>query len=269
MEDLGYHDALALLDWQIELGADEAILDTPVDRFALEPAPVAAPVPARAGMPAQTDTAPSGPVADAPPAVDAVLMARTAAEAATDLPGLRAAIEAFGLCPLSLTARNFVFADGPPDAHVMIVVDAPALDEDRQGIPVAGQAAALLDHMLAAIGLSKTADDPAKSVYIAPMLPWRPPQDRDPTQDEIAMLAPFMRRHIDLVAPRLLVLMGNHPCQGLLDRKGISRLRGNWTQVMDRPAIAMFHPADLLRKPHEKARAWDDLLSLQAKIRTL
>ena len=259
MEDLGYHDALAMLDWQIDLGADEAILDTPVDRFVLEPVALAAPERA----------APPVALPEAAPAVDAVAAARDAANGATDLPGLRAAMEAFGHCPLSQTARSFVFADGLPSARVMIVVDAPALDEDRQGMPVAGQAVQLLDRMLAAIGLSRGADDPAHAVYITPMLPWRPPQDRAPVPDEIAMLAPFLRRHIELAAPRVLVLMGNHPCQGLLDRKGINRLRGDWTEVMGRPALPMIHPADLLRKPQEKARAWDDLLSLQARTRTL
>ena len=83
------------------------------------------------------------------------------------------------------------------------------------------------------------------------------------------MLGPFVRRHIELAAPEILVLMGNHACQGLMGRSGITRLRGQWGDVMGRPAIPMFHPAYLLRKPPEKAKAWEDLLSLKAKLRTI
>ena len=269
MDDMGYHEALALLDWQIELGADEAILDAPVDRFALEDAapvvPVAAPAAARPAQP------PARPVEATPKAdaVDAVSVARDAAAAARDLPSLRAAMEAFAHCPLSQTATRFVFADGDPAARVMIVGEAPGRDEDRQGKPFVGKAGQLLDRMLAAIGLDRAATDPAQGVYITNMLPWRPPQNRDPSPEELAMLGPFVRRHIELADPDILVLMGNHACHGLTGKMGITRLRGQWTEVMDRPAIPMFHPAYLLRKPHDKAKAWEDLLSLKARLRKI
>jgi len=263
--DLSHHDALAMLDWQIELGADEATLDASVDRFALdEVTPTAAVAP----------RAPKAPVAErvanaAPTAVDATEVARHAAAGAMDLPGLRAAMEGFGLCPLSQTATQLVFADGLPAARVMIVGEAPGREEDQQGRPFVGRAGQLLDRMLAAIGLDRAAADPAQAVYITNMLPWRPPQNRDPSPEELSMLGPFVRRHIELAAPDILVLMGNHACQGLMGRKGITRLRGGWAEVMGRPAIPMFHPAYLLRKPHEKAKAWEDLLSLKAKLRTI
>lgn len=268
MDELGYHDALAMLDWQIELGADEAILDAPVDRFALEvqPTPAASPARAPAGAPAP---APAAVIADAPPAQDATEVARAAAAAAHDLPALRAAMEAFPHCPLRETARQLVFADGTPEARVMIVGEAPGRDEDIAGKPFVGRAGQLLDRMLAAIGLSRGAEDAAHAVYITNMLPWRPPQNRDPTPEELAMLGPFIRRHIELADPDILVLMGNWACQGLMGKRGITRLRGGWAEVMDRPALPMFHPAYLLRKPHDKARAWEDLLSLQARLRTL
>ena len=267
MDDLGYHDALAMLDWQIELGADEAILDAPVDRFALEEAQAApAPSPPRAATPAPSRvTAPPA----GPEPVDATDVARHAAAAAMDLPSLKAAMEAFGLCPLSQTATRLVFAAGNPAARVMIVGEAPGREEDQQGIPFVGRAGQLLDRMLAAIGLDRASDDPATAVYITNMLPWRPPQNRDPSPEELSMLGPFVRRHIELADPDILVLMGNHACQGLMGRKGITRLRGDWAEVMGRPAIPMFHPAYLLRKPHDKAKAWDDLLSLKAKLRTI
>jgi uracil-DNA glycosylase len=265
MDDLGYHDALAMLDWQIELGADEAILDSPVDRFALEEAQ-AAPVPAPVARPA---TPAAAAPAVAAPAVDATELARHSAASATDLPSLRAAMEGFGHCPLSQTATQLVFADGNPAARVMIVGEAPGREEDQQGRPFVGRAGQLLDRMLSAIGLDRASDDPANAVYITNMLPWRPPQNRDPSPEELSMLGPFVRRHIELADPDILVLMGNHACQGLTGRMGITRLRGQWTEVMGRPAIPMFHPAYLLRKPPEKAKAWADLLSLKARLRDL
>jgi DNA polymerase len=257
MDDLSYHDALAMLDWQIELGADEAILDAPVDRFALAdaPPPVAAPP-----APVALSDAPAAPV------VDAVAQAENAAAAALDLAALKAAIEGFGLCPLSQTATRLVFADGLPGARVMIVTDTPRREEDQQGKPLVGAEGRLFDRMLAAIGLSRSADDPANGVYVAPILPWRPPQDRPSTPEEMAMMAPFLRRHIELAGPDLLVLMGNHACQGLLGRTGITRLRGQWADVMGRPALAMVHPEHLLRKPADKALAWADLLSVKARL---
>jgi len=121
--------------------------------------------------------------------------------------------------------------------------------------------------MLAAIGLSRTSDQPETSVYITNMLPWRPPQNRDPTPEEIAMLQPFVRRHVELADPEVLILMGNWACFGLLGKRGITRLRGTWEDVLGRPALPMFHPAFLLRQPSEKAKAWADLLSLKAKLR--
>lgn len=269
MDELGYHDALALLDWQIELGADEAILDEALDRFALDEAPpVTAPAAARPAPAAPVPT-PAPQPSPASPGIDPVAVARQAAATAHDLPALRAAMEGYGLCPLSQIATQLVFADGNPAARVMIVGEAPGREEDQQGVPFVGRAGQLLDRMLAAIGLDRASDDPARAVYITNMLPWRPPQNRTPEPDELAMMAPFVERHIELADPDILILMGNAACQGMLGRQGITRLRGQWTQVMDRPAIPMFHPAYLLRKPHDKARAWEDLLSLKARLRMI
>jgi DNA polymerase len=149
----------------------------------------------------------------------------------------------------------------------MIVGEAPGRDEDIQGKPFVGRAGQLLDAMLAAIGLSRTSDDAETSVYITNMLPWRPPQNRDPTPEEIAMLQPFVRRHVEIADPQVLVLMGNWACFGLLGKRGITRLRGSWEEALGRPALPMFHPAFLLRQPSEKAKAWADLLALKAKLR--
>jgi DNA polymerase len=266
MENLEYHEALALLEWQIELGADEAIADAPVDRFAVvEPAKPVSAAPARAADPADARAAPPMPA----PAVDATEIASVAAAAAADLMTLKAAMESFEHCALKDTARSLVFADGAPAARVMVIGEAPGREEDQQGRPFVGRAGQMLDRMFAAIGLARDADDPATALYITNMVPWRPPQNREPAPEELSMLGPFMRRHIELADPDILVLMGNSACQGLIGRKGITRLRGEWVEIMGRPAIPMFHPAYLLRKPQEKAKAWADLLSLQARLRTM
>jgi DNA polymerase len=121
--------------------------------------------------------------------------------------------------------------------------------------------------MFEAIGMGRAHPDADSALYITNVLPWRPPENRDPAPDEIAMMLPFLQRHVELAGPDLLVLMGNHSCQALLGRKGITRLRGHWTEALGRPALPMFHPAYLLRNPHAKREAWHDLLMLQARLR--
>ena len=143
----------------------------------------------------------------------------------------------------------------------MIVGEAPGRDEDREGRPFVGRAGQLLDRMLSAIGMSRERD-----VYITNVLPWRPPQNRDPKPEEIAMMQPFLSRHIDLAAPKLLIVVGNISCQALLGRRGITRLRGNWQHVQGFPAMPMCHPAYLLRNPAAKREAWADLLEIRARL---
>lgn len=251
--------ALALLAWQIELGATEAIGDAPVDRYSLA---VETPRPAQA---AAAPAAPSAPATHVPRA-DPVAVAGAAARAAGSLADLAAALAAFEHCELKRGARSLVFADGNPAARVMILGEAPGREEDAQGKPFVGRAGQLLDRMLAAIGLSRAAEDPARAVYITNVLPWRPPRNRDPTPPEIAMLLPFVARHVELAAPEVVVPMGNTSCQAALGRRGIGRLRGTWTQAWGRPALPMFHPAGLLRNPHNKRFAWADLLALRARL---
>ncbi len=257
---LDFHTAKALLRWQVEMGATEAIQDVPVNRYDL---PDDAPV-------VQT-RAPAAVAKPAPPPVpdpvDHAAQARAMAGAAQDLAALQAALEAFEGCELKKGARTTVFADGNPAARVMIVGEAPGRDEDLQGKPFVGRAGQLLDKMLAAIDLSRNAGDAQGAVYITNVLPWRPPQNREPTPEEMAMLLPFVQRHIELASPEILILMGNISCQALLGRRGITRLRGQWAQVLNRPALPMFHPAYLLRTPSAKREAWADLLALQARLR--
>lgn len=246
---LDYWSARALLEWQVELGASEAFCDAPVDRYALEdPTPAAKPGAAAAPPPK-------------PKEVDPVDEARKAARAADSLPTLRAALEAFSHCELKRGARNLVFSDGQAGARVMIIGEAPDRDEDRQGTPFAGQAGGLLDRMLEAIDLSRS-----ENVYLTNVLPWRPPQGRDPLPAEIAMMQPFLERHVALAEPEILILMGNVACQAALGKRGISRLRGKWGQVWGKSALPMLPPEALLRQPQHKRMAWADLLELKARL---
>jgi DNA polymerase len=250
--------ARALLEWQMELGADEAILDAPVDRYALaDAAPEAAP-PRR--------PAPGVPPPMPMPAADPAEVARMLAAQAGSLESLASVMASFDLCELKRGARNFVFADGDPRARVMIVGEAPGREEDMEGRPFVGPAGQLLDRMLDAIGLSRGHPAAESAVYITNVLPWRPPANRTPDASEIAMFLPFLERHIALAQPDILVLMGNTPLRALLGREGITRIRGQWQEVLGRPAIPMFHPAFLLRQPEAKREAWADLLSLKARL---
>ena len=250
---LDQETARALLDWQVELGVTEAVGDAPVDRYALAEA---APVRAMAA-----------PAAPAVTAADPVAVAEGLAGAAVTLEELAEAQAAYDLCDLKKGARNFVFADGNPQARVMVIGEAPGRDEDLEGKPFVGRAGQLLDRMLSAIGLARTAQHRDEAVYITNVLPWRPPGNRDPEPGEIAMMLPFLRRHVELAAPDLLVLMGNTPCAAVLGTRGILRLRGNWTSGFGLQVLPMTHPAYLLRNPAAKREAWADLLSLKARLR--
>jgi DNA polymerase len=257
------HAALAALAWQLEAGVTDAVCDDPVDRFAAaEEAAKAAEAAAPTGvqMP-QKRAAPPPKIAEKDPVVEA----QEAANACHDLASLRSAMERFDLCHLKRGAKQLVFCDGHPSARVMILGEAPGRDEDREGRPFVGRAGQLLDRMLAAIGLDRQVEG-ADGCYITNVLPWRPPQNRDPNTQEIAMMMPFVQRHVQLAAPDVIVLMGNISCQAALGKRGITRLRGQFTQAFDRPALPMFHPAFLLRNPAAKREAWTDLLTLRAHL---
>ncbi len=250
---MGFWEMKAALEWQVALGADEAIADAPIDRYAVEVAPKkkAAAVP--------------GPIVE--DKIDAVAVAAEAARAADSLDALQAAMAAFELCDLKRGAKQLVFSDGLPGARVMIIGEAPGRDEDIQGKPFVGRAGQLLDLMFSHIGLARTAPETSAALYITNVLPWRPPQNRDPKPEEIAMMLPFVSRHVALADPDVIVAMGNHACQALMGRQGITRLRGKWAETLGTPVLPMFHPAYLLRNPAAKREAWADLLSLKGRLR--
>jgi DNA polymerase len=270
--------ALDLLAFYVESGVDIAIGDAPVDRLA-EPAlapPIAAPAPA--GAPAErparsqstirttlppklSEIAKPAPVA--PPSPDAAAMAaREAARRAQTLDELRAIMNSFEGCGLRATAKQLVFADGNPAARIMFVGEAPGRDEDLAGLPFVGRSGKLLDLMLKAIGLDRS------GAYIANIIPWRPPGNRDPSVQETQICLPFIQRQIELVSPDVLVCLGKPSAQTLLGlTDGIKRIRGRWISYKagdrDLRAIATFHPAYLLRSPLEKRWVWRDLLMIK------
>lgn len=253
----GWHAALAALAWQVELGATDLVDESPVDAFAL-PERLTSPSPAVArGAPAVAVAA----------AVDPVAEARAAAGAAATLAALHQAVAEYEHCELKKGARNTVFADGNPRARVLVLGEAPGAEEDREGRPFVGRAGQLLDRMFAAIGLSRRDPDTERALYITNVMFWRPPGNRDPAPAEVAMMMPFVERHVALVDPDVVVLMGNTPLFAATGAKGITRARGQWARAFGRPALPMFHPAYLLRNPGAKREAWADLLALQARLR--
>ena len=200
-----------------------------------------------------------------PPATEEA--AHALAASSCDLATLRSNLERFEGCALKRTATQLVFADGAPGSKVMFVGEAPGGDEDRIGRPFVGRAGQLLDRMLHAIGLNR------QLVYIANVVPWRPPGNRTPTPQETQACLPFIRRQIELAAPEILVCLGGSAMQTLLGvREGITRARGNWfTYECDNGrvlrAFAMLHPAYLLRQPGQKRQAWTDMRALASALR--
>ena len=260
---------LAALRWQLEAGADEAIGDRPIDRTAPAPAPKPPKPAAPRRAPPTAPAAPQpalwrpepGPLQSSEAALST---AQHMAREATTLAGLKAALERFDGCALKTTAMNLVFADGNPEARVMLIGEGPGAEEDRKGLPFVGASGQLLDRMLACIGLDR------EQAYITNVLFWRPPGNRTPTPGEIAACLPFVERHIELAHPDYLVLVGGMSAKTLLGRtEGILRLRGHWRPYQHSglarpiPALPSLHPAYLLRQPQQKRLAWRDLLNLK------
>lgn len=259
--------AAELIAWYAEMGVTEALDETPHDHFAAAPDP-ARPAVARPQPVPQLAARRPPTVAAATPPDEAALSARALARDAKTLEELKTALASFEGCPLKATAKNLVFADGNPAGKVMIVGEAPGADEDRIGLPFVGRSGQLLDRMLAAIGLSRQ-----EHVYIANLLPWRPPGNRTPTPQEVAICLPFIQRQIELADPDILVCIGGPSAQGLLGVSGILASRGRWMEYdtgrrMIR-AIATLHPAYLLRQPLQKRLAWRDLRAIRAALDAL
>ncbi len=274
-------ELLNLLRWHIDAGADEAIGDSPTDHFKAASAPVR--TQQRAVTTGGVQAAAAPPSSEAPrrrASVPLSLESPAAAEgsadqlanAASTLAELRDAMQQFEGCSLKHTAMNLVFGDGNPDADVMFIGEAPGADEDREGLPFVGVSGRLLDRMIAAIGMDRT------SAYITNILPWRPPGNRKPTTNEVTICLPFIRRHIELMAPRVLVLVGGTSASALLGRsEGITRLRGRWLVYrsddagggFEIPCMPIYHPAYLLRQSALKRDAWRDILAIQERLQSM
>lgn len=274
-------DIHALLAFYAEAGVDEALDDAPVNRFEEKPPQPARPVQPRAEQPgeqaqrsaspppAAPSVAPASMQAAAVPDSQQIALARELAASASTLDELRERMAGFEGCNLKSTAKNLVFSDGNPESAIMFVGEAPGRDEDLEGKPFVGRSGQLLDRILAAIELDRS------KVYIANVIPWRPPGNRTPTPQETEICRPFIERQIELVAPKLLVHLGGASAKTLLNTsEGILRLRGNWrvytgpsgTEI---PAMPTLHPAYLLRTPAHKRLAWRDFLEVKMKLRAL
>jgi uracil-DNA glycosylase len=285
-------DARDLIAFYLDAGVDALVGEEPVDRFADELQPRPAPTPTTSGNEAARVAASaeefrsegaaaaarlrrSDPQASAdgktlaqaaPPAPEAAIMAaRAAAKSAQSLDALRALLDTFAGCTLRATATQLVFADGNPQGRVMFVGEAPGRDEDIAGLPFVGRSGKLLDLMMQAVGLDRT------QVYVANIVPWRPPGNRTPTPQESAICLPFVHRQIELADPDILVCLGQPSTQTLLGTKeGITRTRGRWfkfhTGSREIRAMATYHPAFLLRSPLQKRLAWRDFLALKKAL---
>lgn len=259
-------DPLAVLTWLVEAGADEAIAEAPINRLVAKPANAAVPMPAAPrSIPSPAAKAPEIKASGEDPIGDAI----AAATAATSLAELKAAMENFEGSTLKRGATNTVFADGTPAGRVMILGEAPGRDEDRIGKPFVGRAGQLLDKMLASIGLSRQ-----RNCYITNVINWRPPGNRDPSPEEAAVCLPFLRRHIELANPGLIMLLGAVAARHVMGiSDGIMKSRGRWLQyrVGDHlvPVMPTLHPAYLLRQPAHKKLAWRDLQAVAARMEEL
>lgn len=260
---------MAILHWLLEAGADEAVTDAPVDRFNTRaPAPGAATAARKASPRQNAPLAQIKPSSLAPLATDGFGSALEIAAKCRSLAELKAAMESFDGSQLKRFATTTVFADGNPDDGILFIGEAPGHDEDRAGLPFVGRAGKLLDKMLAAIGLDRS------GVYIINVLPWRPPDNRNPDPGEVAMCIPFLRRHIELAHPRIMIMLGAVSARHVLGlNDGIMKLRGRWleyrigTEMI--PVLPTLHPAYLLRQPAHKKLAWRDLQALADKLDVL
>lgn len=276
-------DKIAQLQWQIAMGADEALEDAPVNRLAVvftrpEPQAEIPPEPVQAHS-LQGFSEPAAPAMVREPIIarepvasiaptEAMAKARELADNATTLDELRAAVTRFEGLAICKTATNTVFADGVPDSDIMFIGEAPGANEDAEGIPFCGQAGQLMDELVKWIGL-----DRKKNVYISNTLFWRPPGNRRPTPEELAVCRPFVEKHIALINPKLLVLWGGTATSALLETTtGITKLRGSFHSYTNRylkspvDTLAVFHPSYLLRQPGQKREMWHDLLKMKGYI---
>ena len=181
-----------------------------------------------------------------------------------NLEKLKKSIHNIKNCSLKNNATNMVFSDGNPKSKIMLIGEAPGANEDKEGLPFVGRAGALLDKMLAAIDLDR------KKVYISNIINYRPPDNRRPTHEEIKRYLPFISKHIEIINPKILVLLGSTAMNALIGNEVvISKMRGKWIEKKfgncKTSVIITFHPAFLMRQPAQKKMAWIDLKMIRDK----
>lgn len=305
------HNSLVeALQWHLDNGADEMLLDAPVDRTAMPELPTKSMESAVISRPqSAANGALSAPVkggniiglkdsvlqnevsSEMMGAAQAIVEAQELAAKCKTLEELSAAIKEFEGLSIRKTATNMVFGDGNPKAAVMVIGEAPTAEDDIQGKAFMGQSGALEDKILACIDLDRTAEDPLKSIYLTNILNWRPPGNRTPTQAEMDISLPFIERHIALIQPKALILLGGGVGKALLRRtESISKLRGKTHEYqipealrgnvqgeagIDEagadnaaiiPTIVTYQPEYLLRTPAQKKAVWADMLMFQEKL---
>lgn len=259
-------DIKAVLDWYVLAGVEETCADEPynalkvvTDDFVAKPLPSVATTVENATLrPAVTELSQIN--------TAACRYAQDICDKAQTLDDLRAMMENFDGCSLRFSANSTVFGYGNPQAEILIIGEAPGADEDRLGEPFVGRSGQLLTKMLAAIDIKR------EDCYIANILPWRPPGNRTPTSDEVAVCLPFLKKQIDLVNPKIIFILGRSAANALLDNaESISSLRGRFIDYINThgraiPTLSSFHPAYLLRTCSQKSKSWSDLLRLQRKL---
>ncbi len=257
------------LDWYIWAGVTETCADLPC--LAEEQNPASPLKPQRQNIVAETSpiSAPAAPAimpVSVQPYAAVAKNARDICSQAADLEQLRQIVQHFEGCNLKSTAASTVFGDGSPKARVVLIGEAPGADEDRIGRPFVGRCGKLLDKMLAAINVKR------EDCYITNVLPWRPPGNRTPTDEEIAVCLPFLKRQIELIEPDFLLLLGGIALKSVMDvADSISRTRGKWLEYplpsgKKSQVLATYHPSYLLRSSAQKSKVWADLLRLKKKM---
>ena len=270
-----HHEMITTLEWYVDHGVTDILLDKPIDRT--KPTEIKKPPGTEEKIRSVSDSKTSQQTFLGKS--DAYEEAVKIAASINSLKELQQAIADFNGIAIKKTATNMVFADGNPKAPIMLIGEAPGADEDRLGKPFVGVSGQLLDKILACIGLSRHAEDPEKSVYISNILNWRPPGNRTPAPAEIEVSLPFIERHIQLIQPKIIILCGGVSAKSLLNRtEGVSRLRKKWHDYtpqtknigdMSVLARATYHPSYLLRTPLQKKAVWADMLEIQKKMQEL
>lgn len=259
-------NAAALLAWHVAMGADEAIDIEPIDRFVVQ-----APVAAAAQQPTKAPLPKGGPTPVAarpakPMSGAGVEEAKKVASACKSLEELQTALKNFDGGLLKRSSKNTVFSGGTPDAPLMVIGDVPSREDDQSGNPFDGPAGQLLDKMLAAIGHNRN-----DNAYLSSVLPWRPLGSSKPDASTLAVCRPFVERHIELAAPKVILGMGGALGKALFETEdSISRQRGRWRDValgnQKFALLATYHPTYLISQPNLKGAAWQDLLAVREKL---